>query len=76
MKLYTCHPICSHEDCGGFHSALNFLHSWGIEPKILMDEEGHYFEFDAPPKWTRKKLQKFCDALNERITPNFTLGDE
>jgi hypothetical protein len=64
MKLYTCCPC---EDCGGFQAALSFLHSWGIEPEIGHDEDGHYLEFAVPRSWPRKKVQRFCADLDSRV---------
>jgi hypothetical protein len=64
MKLYTCCPCA---DCGGFQAGLSFLHSWGIEPKIGHDEDGHYLEFTVPTSWPKDKVQRFCDELNPKV---------
>jgi len=65
MKFYTC---CPHEGCGGFQSALSFLHSWGIEPEIAVDDTGHYFAFELPTDWPESKRRKFCWLFTQKTS--------
>lgn len=64
MKLYTC---CPKAECTTFKDALNFLHSYGIEPSILEDNDGHYFEFNLPEQ-TDDQTQKFYYELSKTST--------
>ncbi len=66
MKLYTC---CPYQGCGAFQKALSFLHGWGIEPEIGLDEDGHFFGFDIPRKWSRRRKRAFQAALEPMIVP-------
>jgi len=43
MRFYTC---CPEGACGTFQADLNLLHSWGIEPAVCEDDDGHFLEFD------------------------------
>jgi hypothetical protein len=65
IRMYTC---CPREGCGTFQRGLRFLTSWGIEPEIGVDDEGHYFQFTIPRRWARKRSRKFKRALNKQVT--------
>lgn len=62
MRLYTC---CPNGTCGTFQSDLNFLHSWGIEPPVDDDGEGHFLEFDVPECWCPHKTLAFRRAFHK-----------
>lgn len=64
-QLYTC---CPEAGCTGFRDSLAFLHSFGIEPGMEIDEEGHhYFEFTIPTGWTIDERRRFNTAIAERV---------
>lgn len=65
MKIYTC---CPHEGCRSFQECLRFLHDWGIEPAIELDDTGHYFEVNIPNDWNKAKRLRFERALSERVS--------
>ena len=66
MKLYTC---CPQRECGGFQEALSFLHRWGIEPEIGVDDDGHYFGFEVPSEWVKRRRRAFKGALARQTKP-------
>ena len=63
-KLYTC---CPHDTCGAFQQGLQFLHSHGIEPAILCDDD-HYFEFELPEDWSLDERRQFNSALGQMVS--------
>ena len=64
MKLYTC---CPKEGCGAFQESLSLLKSYGIEPSIKADDDGHYFEFKISNKWRLNKIRSLNKALLKKV---------
>jgi len=64
-RLYTC---CPDAGCTAFRDSLSFLHSFGIEPDIDVDEDGHhYFEFTIPTTWSVDERRKFNKAVAGKV---------
>jgi hypothetical protein len=60
IQLRTCCP----ENCGTHAAMIRWLASWGIEPEIGLDEDGHFLEC-SPPK--DERLKAFIFALLRRL---------
>ncbi len=66
MRAYTC---CPDAGCTTYRDTLSFLKHWSIEPAIGVDDHGHYFEFDVPPYWPKRKLRAFAKAFGDKVAP-------
>lgn len=68
MKLFTC---CPHAGCGGFHRVLRLQRSHGVEPRIGLNPDGHYFAFQRPRWWgrTRWHTLEVVECHNGRARP-------
>lgn len=64
-RLRTC---CPESGCTGFQKALSFLHSFGIEPEMGLDDDGHYFEFALPKGWSLSDRRRFNGAIARRLS--------
>ena len=72
-RLYTC---CPEAGCSGFRDSLSFLHAFGIEPSMEIDDDGHhYFEFTIPMAWSIDAQQRFNSAIAERVASEQTPCD-
>ena len=64
-RLYTC---CPNAGCTAFRDTLSFLHSFGIEPSMQVDEDRHhYFEFTIPTTWSIDERRKFNGSLSDKV---------
>jgi hypothetical protein len=63
-RLNTC---CPKSDCTSFRDCLRFLHSFGVEPDIQVDERGHYFEYTIPATWTIDERRCFHTAVAQKV---------
>ena len=63
MKLANC---CPDEGCGAFQTVLNMLRSHGVEPKIKLDRDGHFFQFKMPKDLTL--YLKIAQGINRLVT--------
>jgi len=59
-RLYTC---CHDPRCTWFQKALSFFDSFGIEPELGLDEDGHYFDFSLPKEWVLCDRRRFNEAI-------------
>lgn len=65
-RLYTC---CPEAGCSAFRDGLAFLHSFGIEPEIAIDDEGnHYFGFSTPSYWELDERRRFNDSIAQKVS--------
>ena len=65
-RLYTC---CPNAGCTAFREGLGFLHSFGIEPSMEVDDDGHhFFQFSLPEGWSLGRRRRFNKALAEKVT--------
>lgn len=62
MKIYTC---CPRSECGAYQDALEFLRRFGVEPRIGMDDAGHYLEVRLPKNPTKRT--EFLRELNAKV---------
>lgn len=73
FRIYTC---CPNNDCDSFQNALGFLKSFGIEPALKCNDEGHCFDFSVPKKWTMNRIREFHNKLNEKVGVPLSEGYE
>lgn len=62
MKIYAC---CPHSECRAHQDALEFLRRFGIEPRLGVDDTGHYLELSLPKN--KVKRTEFLRELNGKV---------
>lgn len=61
--LKTC---CGADNpCDMFRELLSILHSFGIEPAMLADYKGYFFQFPMPKDWEIEDRIAFHQQINE-----------
>lgn len=76
VKLLECRSECTRvartccpkDDCGCHQLTMQFLNSWGIEPSLGFDDDGHYAEFSIPTRWSMRKRERFIKDFREFST--------
>lgn len=63
LQIYTC---CPEAGCSSYRDTLKFLKRFGLEAKIGLDDDGHFFEVRLPKN--RQQRNRFLKALAKRTT--------
>lgn len=61
---------CPNDSCDCYQRMMRFLNSWGIEPSLGVDDEGHYAEYSIPTRWSMRKRERFLKQLQMEATQN------
>ena len=73
MAVLKCRSECTHfvrvccpkETCDCHQRMMQFLNSWGIEPSLGVDDQGHYAEFSIPTRWSMRKRERFVTKFRK-----------